>query len=384
MSESNVARQTVLLLTVSPWDEPKRLRKQLAEVLSQDADVVYVTLPFGMRKPACSTGRLDGRVRVLSFAGPPMPLRLLAHLPALQAVYERTLAWRLQRRLRGTKHISAVFCFTASHPSLLAQFHRVPVIYVANDDYASMAGSKVAEKAILHGQARAIAQCDRVVCVSEVIARKLAPYGKPVHVMYPGHDCQVLPLDRFTYNGRLVHSACFFGYIDWRIDFELLNLLLENGWFVILIGPVVGTGKLIAELQARFQERFDVRAAIPAEQAPEMLARYQVLIIPYRYRSAEQAAAMELPNKIFIYFSALRPVVTTWMPNLKLVESGLIYRATTHDEFLSLCQRAVDEDTAAYAARRRRIAQENTWDTRRSTLSALIDGTALALPEVTS
>jgi hypothetical protein len=384
MNESNAVRQTVLLLTVSPWDEPKRLRRQLAEVLSRDTDVIYVTLPFGMRKPACDTDRVDGRVRVLSLAGPPVPLRLLALLPALRAVYERMLAWRLQRRLRGTGHISAVFCFTSSHPSLLARFPRVPVIYVANDDHASMAGSEAGEKAILRNQARAIAHSDRVVSVSEVIARKLALYGKPVHVMYPGHDCGVLPLDRFTNNGQLVHSACFFGYIDWRIDFELLNFLLNSDWHVALIGPVVGTGQLVAELQTRFPQRFDVRPAVPAARAPDLLARYQVLIVPYRYRSAEQAAAMELPNKIFVYFSALRPIVTTWMPNLKLVESGLIYRATTHDEFLSLCLQAIEEDSAVYAARRWRIAQENTWETRRATLSALIDGTAPALPEVTS
>ncbi|WP_263570863.1 glycosyltransferase family protein [Roseateles oligotrophus] len=375
----------MLLLTVSPWDEPKRLRRQLAEVLSQDSDIVYVTLPFGLRKPACNTDRMDGSIRVISLAGPPVPLRLFLRFPALRLAYERILAWQLGRRLVDTANISAVFCFTSNYPTLLARFQHVPVIYVANDDHASMAGSLFARKIILRDQARAIALCDRVVSVSEVIARKLSQHGKPVHVMYPGHNCEVLPLDHFSNSERLERSVCFFGYIDWRIDFDLLTFLLNNGWYVALIGPVIGTAHLIAGLQERFPERFDVLPAVAAEQAVDLLARYEVLIVPYHYRTAEQAAVMELPNKMFVYFSALRPVVTTWMPNLKLVESGLIYRAATHDEFLSLCLRAIEEDSAAYAARRRRVSQENTWETRRSTLRALIEGAdSPLLPEVVS
>lgn len=381
MNNGTVAKKTIVILTVSPWDEPKRLRRQLADVLSFDSDVVYVTLPYGFRKPSGNIDRLDGRVRVLSFAGPLFPLRLLARLRLLRSAFEQLLAWRMRCRLSTVGDISAVLCFTSNYPAILECFSDVPVIYVANDDHASMASSDFAKEAILRNQATTISHCDRVVSVSEVIARKLSIQGKPVHVMYPGHDCKALSLECFTSQERIQKSVCFFGYIDWRIDFELLELMLNKGWHVALIGPEVGTSQKVDELRVRFPNSFETRSAVAATQVLEKLARYTVLIIPYRYRTSEQAEVIELPNKIFVYFSALRPIVTTWMPNLKLVEPGLIYRATSHEDFIARCHQAILEDSIEHAAHRLKIANENTWDSRRATLRALIDGSDLPLKE---
>lgn len=119
MSSPSPTRPIVVVLPVSPWSAPKRLRKQFAEVLALDTDVIYVTLPFGLRKPESNTDQMDGRVQILTLAGPPVPLRLLARLPALQAVYERMHAWRMQRRLRRIGHVSAIFRFTPTRLSLI-------------------------------------------------------------------------------------------------------------------------------------------------------------------------------------------------------------------------------------------------------------------------
>lgn len=364
----------ILVLTVSPWDEPKRLRRQLTEVLSADGDVVYVTLPFGMFKPPHSRERGEGRIRVISLAGPPIPMRVLAGMPLVRSCFNRLTAWRLRRRLRSLGRIGAVFCFTPLFPDLLSRLAGVPLIYVANDDHAAMAGSRVEEERLRADEGRTIALCDRVISVSEVIGRRLARHGKPVHLFYPGHDCKALPLQNFEDVRMIRRSVCFLGYIDWRVDFDLLRLLLQAGWHVALIGPVIGTQAQVADLSARFPTSFELFPAVDSRCAPDMLAHYEVLIIPYRFRTAEQAEVMELPNKMFMYFSALRPVVTTWMPNLKLVEPGLVYRAANHQEFLELCLRAIAEDSLAHAARRQELARRNTWEARRADLRGIIDG----------
>jgi hypothetical protein len=381
MTQSTVERKRIVVLTVSSWREPKRLRKQLAEVLSQDWDVVYVTLPYGLLKPSNNVDFVDEGIRVISLSGPIFPLRFLARLPWLRGAYEKLLGWRLRRRLGDRDEINAIFCFTAIHPGVLAYFPKIPIIYVANDDHASMAGSSAAEAAIHHDEARVIAYSDRIVSVSAVIARNLSRYKKPVHVMYPGHDCQILKPDFYMAGNIVKNSICFFGYIDWRIDFDLLAYMLDQGYRVTLIGPVVGVAFEVKNLSRQFPDSFEVKSAVASNLAPKMLSTYQVLVMPYRYKTAEQAEVMELPNKTFIYFSALRPVVTTWMPNLKLVEPGLIYRADTHEGFLSCCQQAMDDDCAAYISRRSSLAQQNTWGARRETLRALILGTE---PELSS
>jgi glycosyltransferase involved in cell wall biosynthesis len=290
------------------------------------------------------------------------------------------LARRLNHLLKGADTRS-VFCFTQLHPGLLAQFPREKVIYVANDDHASMAQDEQTADQILQDEARAVVSSGRVLSVSEVIARRLTQFGRPVHVMYPGHGCDALPVARFADGKRLPRSVCFFGYIDWRIDFELLAHLLEAGWSVALIGQEVSTAKQIRHLKSMFPDNFDVQPPVASEIAPEILARYEVLIMPYRYRNAAQAEVMELPNKTFVYLCAMRPVVTTWMPNLKLVEPGLIYRARTNQEFIDACERAVRDDSEEYAVRRSNIARQNSWNARRGLLKDIIDGKAEVFEE---
>ena len=377
-------RKTALVLTISPWDEPKRLRKQLAEVLAMDMDVVYVTLPFGAKKPSLNLDVTAGNIRVLSLSGMLIPMRLVVAFKPIHWLYERVVRWRLQRKLRLSGEIHAVFCFTHLYPAILRSYRRERVIYVANDDHALMAHDNAAAKHIIENEARTILNCARVVSVSEVIARKLSRFGRPVHVMYPGHDCSVLPITDFEHEARVPRSVCFFGYIDWRVDFALFEALLNKGWSVTLVGKDVDTAHKIDDLKSRFMERFLHHPPVSPEQAPKLLTRYQVLIIPYRYQNEAQAEVMELPNKLFIYFAALRPIVTTWMPNLKFVESGLIYNARTDEEFLAYCELAVKEDSKLHAARRSELAHQNNWNSRRATLREIIDGTATPLTEVSS
>jgi len=365
----------VIILTISPWDEPKRLRKQIAEVLATECEVVYVTLPFGMSKPAANVSSVDGRVQVVSLRGPLVPLRVLLRFRPLRFLYEWRLLSRLRRSLPTSAPAACLLCFTPLYPDLLARLPAQRRVYVANDDHAGLASNVHEKERLRRVEKESLAHCHSVITVSEVLARQLQEHGKPVHVMYPGHDCPVLPIERFDHP-RVPQSVCFFGYIDWRVDFDLLQYLLENGVHVALIGPVVGTEDKVAAMSQRYQKRLEILPPLTTASAPEVLTRYQVLVIPYRYRSGEQAEVLEMPNKTFIYFAALRPIVTTFMPNLKLVEPGLVYRSRSNEEFLANCQRAIEEDSIDHARKRRDIALQNTWDARRRFLRRTAQGLA--------
>lgn len=379
MTNSKSSKQIAVVMTVSPWDEPKRLRKQLAEVLAREMEVIYITLPYGMLKPKIDSDRTIENVRIISFSGPFLPMRLLVRFSILKWMYERILAWRIKLKLPPESEIKVIFCFIPSYPSLLMEYPRSKVIYVANDDHASMPHGQNEASRIARLEQLTISYSKCVVSVSETLARKLAKYGRPVHVMYPGHDSTVYPLSRFLSDKRKSRSTCFFGYIDWRINFSLLKLLLEHGWSVTLIGKIVNTEIKINQLKELFRNQFSVLDPIASERAPEVLSNYQILIIPYIFKNIEQAADIELLNKTYVYFSALRPIVITWMPNYKFVEPGMIYRAKTHADFLECCERAIKEDSEVHAMRRSKLASENNWDARRKTIREIIDGTAIPL-----
>jgi glycosyltransferase involved in cell wall biosynthesis len=367
--------RAALVLAVSPWNEPKRLRRQLAELLSAERPVVYATLPWGRRKPAHDAKAVDGGVLTVSLRGPLTPLRWLLRNPRLRGRYEARLSRRLLRMLDGHPPIACALTFTPLYPQLLGALRDMRRLYVANDDHTLMSADPREAERLRQSEAETISACDAVVTVSEGIARRLRAHGKPVHVTYPGHDSDILPLERFE-TPRVARSVCFLGYIDWRVDFGLLRHLLDRGFHVTLIGPKVATEAQVAELLATYPESFEWQAPIPAEGAPASLARFEVLVMPYLFRSDEQAGLVELPNKLFIYFSALRPVVATYMPNLQLVEPGLVYLSRSSEEFIANCTRASSEDSRAYAERRRQVALQNTWEARRVELRAIVEGVA--------
>lgn len=372
MSNDAGMKETIAILTVSPWDEPKRLRRQLAEVLSADYNVIYITLPYRWKRPLCDDEWRDGEIRIINIAGPWIPFRILDRIKLFRRIFEIYLAWKLNKLIKKIE-IKTIFCFTSSYPILLKRIKAIPLIYIANDDFVSMAKNSFLKKDILKKEADTIELCKCIVSVSETIARKLAIHGKPVQVIYPGHDCLPLALESLKNQKKINKSACFYGYIDWRIDFNLLEKMLDTGWFVRLIGPILGVIQDIERLRKSYPTSFQVQSAIPANQALDTLSLHSILILPYLYKNKEQAEAIELPNKIFVYFSALRPIVATWMPNLKFTQSGLIYQGKTSEDFISQCNKAYQEDSIEHASVRLKIANENKWDARSEVLRQLIN-----------
>lgn len=93
---------------------------------------------------------------------------------------------------------------------------------------------------------------------------------------------------------------------------------------------------------------------------PNYLAFAEVCIIPFKINRITLATN---PIKVYEYFAAGKPVVTSPLPELKKY-AEVLYFASTPEEFASQIQKAINEKHTGKVNQRIGIAQENSWDNK--------------------
>jgi glycosyltransferase involved in cell wall biosynthesis len=97
-----------------------------------------------------------------------------------------------------------------------------------------------------------------------------------------------------------------------------------------------------------------------------------VLIIPYD-TSLPQFYIQTVPNKLFQYIAAGRPVVTSNLPYLIELPRGIVYKAKDAPDFVNKIRLAYSEDSNKLIESRMKIAMKNTWDHRGNRLHEIIE-----------
>jgi glycosyltransferase involved in cell wall biosynthesis len=99
---------------------------------------------------------------------------------------------------------------------------------------------------------------------------------------------------------------------------------------------------------------------IPYPLVPEFMARFRIALIPFRL---EPLTLMTNPIKLYEYFSAGLPVVSTRLPEVELYEK-LVYFADTPAQFSSRLSEALQEKSPELKKERIATASRETWLTR--------------------
>ena len=104
----------------------------------------------------------------------------------------------------------------------------------------------------------------------------------------------------------------------------------------------------------------ELAGEVPHERLPEILSGFTIGLIPFVVNELTRAAN---PIKMYEYFSAGLPVVSTRLPEVELY-SDLVYIADSAQDFARQVSSALTEDDMGLRERRREVARGETWEQR--------------------
>ncbi|MFC4766278.1 glycosyltransferase [Effusibacillus consociatus] len=248
------------------------------------------------------------------------------------------------------------------------------------DDNLGFPGMQEEEKAVLENQFKLLlTKATLVTAVSEYLVKKTqTQYSIPVEWLPNGVE-----IERFGYQneyGRPLEelkdlSKPLFGFVgaltSW-IDFELLLKIADHPktGTLVLVGPLV-EGAVPADLvnQMKAHPKIKFLGSKPYDEVPHVLHQFDVLLLPRNYEPHSLASD---PLKLYEYMATGKPIVSTALPSA-LRFSRSVFVGSTHQDFLSLLERAEEEWSEQRAAEEIALVQSLSWKSRAHKLIALVE-----------
>src|SRR5215203_317940 len=172
-------------------------------------------------------------------------------------------------------------------------------------------------------------------------------------------DEKIIPHPRFG----------FCGVIDERLDIELLGKMASArpDWHFVMIGPVVK----IADEDLPRRENIHYLGGKDYKDLPAYLAAWDVALMPFAINESTKYIS---PTKTPEYLAAGLPVVSTAIRDVvrPYGDLGLVQIASTAEEFVAACEKALAEDTSARLQTADEFLSHNSWDKTFGEMSRLI------------
>ncbi len=161
----------------------------------------------------------------------------------------------------------------------------------------------------------------------------------------------------------------FCGVIDERMDIELLGQMAElrPDWHFVMIGPVVK----IAEEDLPRRDNIHYLGGKNYQDLPAYLAGWDVALMQFAMNESTKYIS---PTKTPEYLAAGLPVVSTPIRDVvrPYGELGLVHIASTAEEFVVACEKALAEDKSARLQTADEFLSHNSWDKTFGEMSRLI------------
>jgi len=383
-----------------PWDTPWLNDQQLPHALASDDRVLVVEPPrsplSGLRAGPGARRRGDAdlimRPRLRRGEGGVDVLTTVA-LPKVGSARSQRLSARIvraqvrwaMRRVGMTSAVAAVGMGPQARLYKGAARERIFVAFVS--DWLEAGGDLLhQDRADLAAASRALWEAADLLCVTsrplqEALASRgfrscLIPHGFDDSVA-PSYDAAAPPSE---YAGAGTPIMVVAGRLNRRLDVALLDALASRfaGGTLFLVGPLRPRDST-PELD-RLLERPNV-VHVPArsrEALPAYLSFADVLLVPY---VADEWSRYSSPMKVWDYLYAGAPIVGQGCPPLVELGEPIAFHGSTAAEVGGAIERALGMDDArGLAARRRRLARENTWRVRAAQLRRVVGDRAPAAP----
>ncbi len=203
-----------------------------------------------------------------------------------------------------------------------------------------------------------------VVCANSTYLTAIAKEHNP-NSFYVGQGCDVSAFDmsKITYVPDDISkiSSPIIGYIgalfSLRLDIELLEMLAtkRRDWSIVLVGPEDDAFK-----NSKLHEMPNVHflGQKKGDELPTYLAKFDIAINP---QILNETTIGNYPRKIDEYLAMGKATVATETKAMSIF-ADYTYLAKTKEDYLTLIQRALDEDNEEKRNLRIEFARSHTWE----------------------
>ncbi|RLD91332.1 MAG: glycosyltransferase family 1 protein [Bacteroidetes bacterium] len=212
-------------------------------------------------------------------------------------------------------------------------------------------------------EAQHMAKADLVVANSTYLAELASKFNK--HSYYVGQGCDVSLFDKKLIKEIPKDIAPIkkpiIGYIGalltLRLDLEVIIHIAQArpDWSVVLVGPEDDEFK---NSTLHNLENVYFLGSKKMEELPSYLYAFDVAINPQKLN---EVTIGNYPRKIDEYLAMGKPTVQTKTKAMQVFE-GYVYLAETKEEYVTLIDQALKENTPEKEAEREKLARSHTWE----------------------
>lgn len=212
---------------------------------------------------------------------------------------------------------------------------------------------------------RLIGECDFVAVSSIYLQQKIAPLRASTLIRNGCESSLFSTVEKKAAGGRPVagYIGAIAEWFDIRLLAEVATLLPE--WDFVLVGSHVGCDVgPIGDLK-----NVELVGEVDYADVPSQLARFDVCMIPFQLTELTKATN---PVKIYEYFSAGKPVVSTPLPEVLLM-GDMVLIGDTPEQFADGLRKGLRlAGEAGYTATVRQWASGQDWSQRAGQFAELL------------
>ena len=241
---------------------------------------------------------------------------------------------------------------------------KVPVIYDCMDDYE---GFNITGSHILDLEKDLFKKSDITLVCSELLLKKVKK-NRPRKTILLKNACEYTHFKKaYVKKDTCSAGLCwirkpvigFFGAVGEWIDTKLLIKIATSfpSASVVLIGEV--QNEEILRIGETYPNIY-LLGEKPYAKLPEYLQTFDICVIPFLINKHTRLID---PVKMYEYFAAGKPVVTTAIQEIETYKK-LFYYSSSHEEFILNVRFALKEKNIKLRKKRQDVAQKNTWEKR--------------------
>src|SRR6185437_438379 len=147
----------------------------------------------------------------------------------------------------------------------------------------------------------------------------------------------------------------YFGVIDERMDYALLMKLADANpdWSIAMVGPTMKVDSVPQRPNLHWLGQKNYL------ELPAYCKAFDVCMMPF---ALNEATEFINPTKALEYMATGKPIVSSAVPDVVTNFGSVVKIAATHDDFISLCRRALKKPDSAAIDAGLEMAAANSWD----------------------